>query len=177
MKTRKILFIVTCIYLMTGLFRQRRMIEMNFTKPFTLQWLQYLVQGNVKLSIWQFPKPISEIKTYIFKVSLLLVVDILSFIINGVLLWHYCKINLLETLKKLQQISNTKINNSLNCILFFFMGRNSNTLVKEAKYNVQKAQGLFAVHTLFIKVNCKLCMNNTCPKKDITFALHLWKLW
>ena len=59
--------------------------------------------ANVKLSIWQFQKPISDIEAYIFKVSLFLAVDILSFIINGVLLWHYCKINLLETLKKLQK--------------------------------------------------------------------------
>ena len=59
--------------------------------------------GNIKLTIWHFQNPILDIDTYIFNVLLLFGVEILSFIANGLLLWYFCKINLLVTLKKLQK--------------------------------------------------------------------------
>ena len=58
--------------------------------------------GNIKLSIWQFQKPISDIQAYLFNVSLLLIVDIFSFAINGAILWQFCQINVVKILKKLQ---------------------------------------------------------------------------
>ena len=45
------------------------------------------ILGNIKLNIWQFNRPIADI----------------SLIINGILLWQFCKINILKILKKLQQ--------------------------------------------------------------------------
>ena len=59
--------------------------------------------GNIKLSIWQFERPIIDINAYIFKVSVLMIIDILSFAINGVMLWTSCKINILQPMKELQK--------------------------------------------------------------------------
>ena len=61
------------------------------------------ILGNIQLTIWQFQQPIDDIQTYVMNISLLLAADFLSFIINGVLLWYYCSINVLEVTKKLQQ--------------------------------------------------------------------------
>ena len=58
--------------------------------------------GNIKLSIWQFQKPISDIQAYLFNISLLLIVDIFSFAISGAVLWHFCQINVAKILKKIQ---------------------------------------------------------------------------
>ena len=58
--------------------------------------------GNIKLSIWHFQKPITDIEAFAWKVSLLMIVDFLSFFINGILLWWFCCINLLKVLKQLQ---------------------------------------------------------------------------
>ena len=60
------------------------------------------LMGNIQLSIWQFQRPITDIEAYLFKVSLLMVVDIFSLLLNGVLLWHFCKINVMKVMKKLQ---------------------------------------------------------------------------
>ena len=60
------------------------------------------ILGNIGLAIWQFQQPIDDIQTYVLNVSLLLVADLLSFFINGILLWYYRSINLLEALQKLQ---------------------------------------------------------------------------
>ena len=58
--------------------------------------------GNIKLTIWQFQKPISDIQDYLFNISLLLIVDIFSFVFNGFLLWQFCQINVVKMLKKIQ---------------------------------------------------------------------------
>ena len=60
------------------------------------------LMGNIQLAIWQFQRPITDIQAYLFKVSLLMVVDIFSLFLNGVLLWHFCKINMVKVMKKLQ---------------------------------------------------------------------------
>ena len=59
--------------------------------------------GNIKLSIWQFERPILDIETYVSKVSLLMTIDVLSFIINGGMLWYSCKVNIFNTMKKVQK--------------------------------------------------------------------------
>ena len=61
------------------------------------------ILGNIKAKIWQFERPISDIEAYITKVCILLAVDLSSLLVNGLLLWHFCKINVLMLLKKLQQ--------------------------------------------------------------------------
>ena len=60
------------------------------------------ILGNIKLRIWQFQNPITDIYIYVYNVGLWLSVDVLSLIVNGILLWHFCNINVMNTLKKLQ---------------------------------------------------------------------------
>ena len=61
------------------------------------------ILGNVKLKIWQFQRPIPDISACILKVSLLMAVDHLTLVINGILIWKICDINILQILKKLQK--------------------------------------------------------------------------
>ena len=62
-----------------------------------------MLLGNIRLAIWQFQQPINDIYEYVMNVSLLLVVDFLSFFLNGVILWYFANINLLKVLKQLQK--------------------------------------------------------------------------
>ena len=60
--------------------------------------------GNIKIAIWQFQRPITDIEAYVIKVSILLAVDLSSLVINGALLWCFCiKTNVFKILKRLQQ--------------------------------------------------------------------------
>ena len=59
--------------------------------------------GNIQLKIWQYQRPIVDIEAYIIKVSLLMAVDIGSLVINGIVIWKSCGINVMEILKKLQK--------------------------------------------------------------------------
>ena len=59
--------------------------------------------GNIKLRLWHYQKPIPDINAFVMNVSLFLIVDILSFVINGCLLWHFCKVNVIKLLQKLQK--------------------------------------------------------------------------
>ena len=59
------------------------------------------ILGNIKLSIWQFDRPIADIEAYISKVSILLGVDLLSLVVSGIILQMICGINVLKTLRKL----------------------------------------------------------------------------
>ena len=57
--------------------------------------------GNIKLSLWHY-EAISNPSEYIWNICLLGAVDSLSFVVNGMLLWTTCKINVMEILKNLQ---------------------------------------------------------------------------
>ena len=59
--------------------------------------------GNIKLQIWQFQRPIQDINAYIFRVSLLMFVDLLSLVINGILIWRICQVSIFRIFKKLQK--------------------------------------------------------------------------
>ena len=59
--------------------------------------------GNIKLRLWHYQKPIPDINAFVMNVSLFLIVDILSFVINGCLLWRFCKVNVIKLLQKLQK--------------------------------------------------------------------------
>ena len=61
------------------------------------------ILGNVKLKIWQFQRPIPDIYACIQKVSLLMAVDLLTLVINGIFIWKICSINILQIFKKLQK--------------------------------------------------------------------------
>ena len=59
--------------------------------------------GNIKLAIWHFQRPITDIEAFVIKVSILLAVDLFSFLVNGMLLWKFCNVNVLKILEKLQR--------------------------------------------------------------------------
>ena len=61
------------------------------------------ILGNIQLAIWQFQLPISNIESYIFNISILMIFDVCSLVLNGTLLWVFCNINVLKILKILQQ--------------------------------------------------------------------------
>ena len=61
------------------------------------------VLGNIKLRIWQFQNPITDITDYVFNVSLWLFVDLFSAVITGILLWYFCKINIMKVVNRLQR--------------------------------------------------------------------------
>lgn len=59
--------------------------------------------GSVKLTIWHYKTSITDINEFITNLSLLLVIDVLSFVINGILLWKYCNTNVLKVMKNQQK--------------------------------------------------------------------------
>ena len=59
--------------------------------------------GNISLAIWQYQRPIEDIKLFVWNVSIFLLVDICSFVMNSILLWCFCQVDLMEVLKKLQE--------------------------------------------------------------------------
>ena len=59
--------------------------------------------GNIKLAIWHFESPITDIDAYLFNITQLVIVDLLSFVIIGILIWYHCKINVLKMIKNSQR--------------------------------------------------------------------------
>ena len=61
------------------------------------------ILGGMKYKLWQYQGTIPDIQEYCLKVSLLLIPDFCSFIINAIILWLYCRINILDSLKDIQK--------------------------------------------------------------------------
>ena len=61
------------------------------------------IMGNIRLSIWQFQQPILDITSYVINVIVLLGVELFSLVINGIMLWMFCGINILRSLRVMQQ--------------------------------------------------------------------------
>ena len=61
------------------------------------------ILGNIKLSIWQFEAPIQDIQAYIYNIGVWLIVDLASLVVNGIVIWYSCKINILKVMKKMQE--------------------------------------------------------------------------
>ena len=59
--------------------------------------------GNIQLEIWHFKRPIEDIYLYAMNVILMLGMDFLSFLVNGVLLAYFSNINVLKVMKSLQK--------------------------------------------------------------------------
>ena len=59
------------------------------------------ILGSVKLDLWHF-KPILDIDKYMTNLFMLFSVDFMSFIINGIMLWTTCKINIFKIFQKIQ---------------------------------------------------------------------------
>ena len=60
------------------------------------------IMGNVKLSIWHNTAPITNINSFVFRLSLLIFIDIAGFVLNGLLIWKFVGFNVLEVLNKIQ---------------------------------------------------------------------------
>ena len=60
------------------------------------------ILGNIRLTIWHY-QAITDIGAFTQTIGTLLCVDFLSFLINGILLWTFCKINIVTELKNLQK--------------------------------------------------------------------------
>lgn len=59
--------------------------------------------GNIKLNIWHMQTKIEHIENFVFNLCLLFLIDMLSFIINSILIWKFCKMNVLKIMHKVQQ--------------------------------------------------------------------------
>ena len=58
--------------------------------------------GNIKVTIWHYAA-IEDLGTFLQNLLLFLLVDFMSFVTNGILLWSTVKINILKTLQMLQR--------------------------------------------------------------------------
>ena len=59
------------------------------------------ILGSVKLDLWQF-KPILDFDKYMTSLFMLFSVDFLSLIMNGIILWTTCNINMFKVFQKIQ---------------------------------------------------------------------------
>ena len=60
------------------------------------------ILGNVKATVWHY-RAVLDLGAYLKNIMIFFVVDTMSFLINGILLWTTCKINVLEVLKNMQK--------------------------------------------------------------------------
>ena len=61
------------------------------------------IMGSVKLQIWHHQNVIEDFGAFAKNILILFAVDFLSFIINGLLIWKFCNINLLKVLLNIQK--------------------------------------------------------------------------
>ena len=60
------------------------------------------ILGNVKASIWHY-RAVAEPVAYLQNIFIFFLVDFSSGVINGILLWTTCKINVFTVLKNMQK--------------------------------------------------------------------------
>ena len=58
--------------------------------------------GNVQLTLWQF-QGVTNVRRFLETLFLLVCIDFMSGIINGLILWKVCKINIFKTLLDIQK--------------------------------------------------------------------------
>ena len=61
------------------------------------------IMGSVKLQIWHHENIIEDFESFAMNFALLLAMDFLSFVINGFLMWKFCKINIFRVLCNIQK--------------------------------------------------------------------------
>ena len=61
------------------------------------------IMGSVKLKIWHHQNTIDDFEAYATNIAILFAVDFLSFIINGLMIWKFCHINILKVLSNVQK--------------------------------------------------------------------------
>ena len=59
------------------------------------------ILGSVKLTLWHY-KSVLDIEKYMTSLFILFSVDFLSLIMNGIILWTTCNINMFKVFRKLQ---------------------------------------------------------------------------
>ena len=59
------------------------------------------ILGSVKLDLWHF-KPVLDIGNYMQNLFMLFSVDFMSLIMNGIILWTTCNINIFKIFQKIQ---------------------------------------------------------------------------
>ena len=62
------------------------------------------ILGSVKLTIWHYRSSITDISEFVTNLSLLLVIDGSSLVINGILLWKFCNTNVLKVMQNQQKL-------------------------------------------------------------------------
>ena len=84
--------------------------------------------GNIKLTIWHYTgiEENEHIETAFRNLTLFLIVDISSFVLNGIFLWFTCGIHMLKVLSKIQKK------------LWFFMALMECSLFLEVKSDHKK---------------------------------------
>ena len=60
------------------------------------------ILGNIKASFWQYQSPITDIVAFNEILGILAMIDFTSFLLNGSLLWCFCKRNVFKALQSLQ---------------------------------------------------------------------------
>ena len=60
------------------------------------------LMGNIKLTLWHY-QAVSDIKVFLQNLSLFFCIDFMSGVINGIILWTSCKINIFKILQKIQK--------------------------------------------------------------------------
>ena len=60
------------------------------------------ILGNVKLDLWHF-KPVLDFGNYTRSVFILFIVDVMSLVMNGIILRTTCNINIFKILKNIQR--------------------------------------------------------------------------
>ena len=58
------------------------------------------ILGSIKLKIWHYE---TVIEKFVLNLLSLFFIDVISFAVNGILIWHFCKLNVLEVINNLQK--------------------------------------------------------------------------
>ena len=61
------------------------------------------ILGSIKLKIWHYETVIENIEKFVLNLLSLFFIDVISFAVNGILFWHFCKLNVLEVINNLQK--------------------------------------------------------------------------
>ena len=61
------------------------------------------ILGSIKLKIWHYETVIENIEKFVLNLLSLFFIDVISFAVNGILIWHFCKLNVLEVINDLQK--------------------------------------------------------------------------
>ena len=61
------------------------------------------ILGNVKMKMWHFQTPITDINEFVLTLSSMIAIDFFSFVINALLLWKFCNVNAFKVLNSIQK--------------------------------------------------------------------------